>query len=160
VQPLAGPTAEVVLGQLENHDIIHFACHGSSNIFDPSESCLLLQRCPPGKVEPEPDPLTVRQVAHLRLVMARIAFLSACSTAEAKLEQVADEVIHLASGFQVAGFAHVIGSLWSSADRVCVAIAEGFYRRLTARKWNKIQDRDVAFALHQSILEVRSQGRN
>jgi hypothetical protein len=35
VQPLAGPTAEVVLGQLENHDIFHFACHRSSNIFNP-----------------------------------------------------------------------------------------------------------------------------
>jgi len=104
VKPLDGPTAKEVLGQLEHHDIVHFACHGSSNIFDPSESCLLFERCQPGKVEPETDPLTVGQVAQLRLLVARIAFLSGCSTAEVKVEQLADEVIHLASGFQVAGF--------------------------------------------------------
>jgi CHAT domain-containing protein len=111
VQSSPGPTTEEVLGQLEHHDIVHFACHGLSNLFDPSESCLLLQRRQPSDAQPISDPLTVGQVAHLRLMMARIAFLSACSTAESKVEQLTDEVIHLASGFQVAGFAHLISWL-------------------------------------------------
>lgn len=84
VQSLAGPMTEEVLGQLEHHDIVYFACHGSSNIFDSSDSCLLFQRHQPSKAELVSNPLTVRQVAHLRLVVARIAFLPACSTAEAK----------------------------------------------------------------------------
>jgi CHAT domain-containing protein len=84
VQSLADPTTEEVLGQLEHHDIVYFACYGSSNIFDTSDSCLLFRRLQPSKAELVSDPLTVRQVAYLRLVVARIAFLSACSTAEAK----------------------------------------------------------------------------
>jgi CHAT domain len=61
---------------------------------------------------------------------ARIAFLSACSTAEVKARGLGDEGLHLASAFQVAGFAGVVGSLWTVDDEVCVALAEGFYKRL------------------------------
>lgn len=66
VQSLAGPTTEEVSGQLEHHDIVHFACHGSSNIFGSSDSCLLFQRRQPSKAELVSDPVTVRQVADLR----------------------------------------------------------------------------------------------
>jgi CHAT domain-containing protein len=45
---------------------------------------------------------------------AKLAYLSACSTAENKIDQLADEVIHLASAFQVAGFRHVAGAMWVS----------------------------------------------
>lgn len=51
VQSLAGLTTEEVLAQLEQYDIVHFACHGSSNIFDPSDRCLLFQRRQPSKAE-------------------------------------------------------------------------------------------------------------
>jgi CHAT domain-containing protein len=58
------------------------------------------------------DPLSVGDISQLRVDNARIAFLSACSTAKNNAQApLADEVIHLASAFQVAGFPHVIGSL-------------------------------------------------
>jgi CHAT domain-containing protein len=91
---------------------------------------------------------------------ARIAFLSACSTAENKVVGLADEVIHLASGFQVAGFPHVIGPMWSSDDKICVAVATGFYQELLVGGWNETSNRDVSLALHRSIRYVRSYGRN
>ena len=43
------------------------------------------------------DPLTV-DVAHLGFVVAQIAFLPACSTAESKVEQPADEIIIKTAG--------------------------------------------------------------
>ncbi len=65
---------------------------------------------------PEQDLLTVRCSVGLRLKGAQIAYLSACSTAENKAAWLSDEVIHLVSGFQVAGFPHVIGCLWPAGD--------------------------------------------
>jgi CHAT domain-containing protein len=53
----------------------------------------------------------VHDVSELKLERVRIAYLSACSTAENKAARLRDEVIHIVSGFQVAGFAHVIGYL-------------------------------------------------
>jgi CHAT domain-containing protein len=81
-------------------------------------------------------------------------------SSENRVLSLADEVIHLASGFQVAGFAHVIGSMWSSVDRICVTMAKGFYQDLMVGGWSETGNRDVALALHQSIMNVRSHGRN
>jgi CHAT domain-containing protein len=63
IQSLSGPTTGEVLNQLTDHDIVHFACHESSNILDPSESYLLLQRRQPSEAELVPDPLTAGHVA-------------------------------------------------------------------------------------------------
>jgi CHAT domain-containing protein len=160
VRTLTCPDVSEVLDCLGDHDMVHFACHGMSDIVDPSESCLILQKRGQPDSGPVPDLLTVRQISEVQLRKLRIAFLSACSTAENKVMRLADEVIHLASGFQVAGIAHVIGSMWSSSDKICVDIAEEFYKQLTIRPWNETSNRDVALALHKSILNVRSLRRN
>ena len=38
-----------------------------------------------------------------------------------------DEGIHLTSAFQLAGFPHVIGSLWPIGDRTAAVVASTFY---------------------------------
>jgi CHAT domain-containing protein len=38
-----------------------------------------------------------------------------------------DESIHLASAFQLAGFPHVIATLWQTGDSAAVQVAEDFY---------------------------------
>lgn len=73
------------------------------------------------------------------------------STAENKDERLADESIHLGSGFLVAGFRHVIGCLWPSSDRVCVEIAREFYRELDVRSGQGIDDMAFARALHIAV---------
>lgn len=88
--------------------------------------------------------MMVRHISDIQLRNARITSLSACSTAENRVTRPADEVIYLASGFQVAGFAHVIGSMWSSSDEICVEIAKEFYRQLTIRPGNESGNKDVA----------------
>ena len=143
---LAQPTAEIVLESLDTFDMVHFACHALSDLRDPSNSHLLLQGV--GK----PDGLSVRSILDMDLHNAKIAYLSACSTAESKVAKLADEVIHLASAFQVAGFGHVVGAMWPSDDDICVDMAKDFYGLL---KSNNHQVDGVAEALHTAVQKVR-----
>jgi CHAT domain-containing protein len=101
------------------------------------------------------DKLTVRQVS-ASLKRAMIAYLLACSTAENRAGRLVDEVIHLASGVHVARFSHVIASMWSLDDRICVKVAKGFYERLKADCSLQKSDKAIAAALHDSVMEVRS----
>jgi CHAT domain-containing protein len=107
-----------VLEQLVDCDMIHFAGHGISDHVNPFKSGLLLQ-AGHGAVKKK-DKLSVRQISDVHLKGARMAYLSACSTAENRAQTLLDEVIHLASGFQMAGFPHVVASMWSTEDDLCV----------------------------------------
>ena len=77
------------------------------------------------------DKLRVKDIAPLKLPVARIAYLSACSTANSPGTELADEVTHIVSSFHIAGFSHVIGTLWQSEDEACNKIAVDFYSRLS-----------------------------
>ena len=160
VQSLVQPAAREVLSQLKEYDVVHFACHGVSDFMDPSNSSLLLQRSQGLQSKPELDRLTVRQVSAVNLKKAKIAYLSACSTAQNLAVQLADEVIHLASGFQVAGFGHVIGSMWPSDDGVCIDVAKEFYEQLRLSDFHiQGSNKAVAAALHASLTKVLSKKR-
>ena len=115
--------------QLENYQIAHFACHGMSNSTDLSSSGLVLQRAATDGCF-EPDHLLVYHISRLQLRHAQVAYLSACSTAESEGAQSRDEVIHIVSGFKVAGFPNVVGSLLSAGDEECVEVATHFYSSL------------------------------
>jgi CHAT domain-containing protein len=58
------------------------------------------------------------------------------------------------SGFQVAGFRHVVGCLWPSSDSVCVEVAHSFYSELGRDGAAGYQDRSVAVALHKAVVKV------
>lgn len=68
-------------------------------------------------------------LARLHLDDADLAFLSACSTARPGAT-LADEVIHLASAFQLAGYRHVIATLWPISDSHTAGIADDLYAAL------------------------------
>lgn len=99
--------------------------------------------------------LTAHDLSKINLQHARLAYLSACSTAENKAAGLADEAIHIVSGFQVAGFPYVIGCLWPSPDPVCVEVARGFYASLVEQGLLRLESGDIAAALHTSVMEVR-----
>jgi CHAT domain-containing protein len=124
---LSRPSADQVIQRLQQCCITHFACHGSTDLSDPSNSGLILQKFEGSELAK--DELTVHRISELRLPNAQIAYLSACSTAKNSVPRLTDEVIHVVSGFLVAGFPHVVGCLWPSADRVCVEVAKGFIHR-------------------------------
>ena len=158
IKTLESPTVEHVLESITGYDIAHFACHGSVDPEDPSNSHLLLQKSGPSG--PVVDELTVSQISKRNISgQTWIAYLSACSTAGVETKTLADECLHLASGFQVAGFAHVIGSLWRANDDVCVLLAQSFYRSLT-KSGTKRSNRAVAEALRNAILEIRSDSQD
>ncbi|KAK2855585.1 hypothetical protein FQN49_005049 [Arthroderma sp. PD_2] len=98
--------------------------------------------------------MTMRDLSKMYLKHAQIAYLSACSTAENKMANLIDEEIHMVTGFQVAGFGHVIGCLWPSIDRVCAEVAKGFYSSLFRQKDVQWESREVAKALRESAMQV------
>lgn len=108
---LTHPSADQVLGVLKTCRIAHFTYHGTSDYSDPSNSGLILQKSAGPDEAFEQDRLTVQRVSELRLRHTQVAYLSACSTAENKAARLSDEVIHVVSGFQVAGFPYVVGCL-------------------------------------------------
>lgn len=142
-------TKPAVLAQLPGCSIVHFACHGYTDPSDPSASRLLLQ-------DHVDDPLTVASLAPVALDRARLAFLSACDTALTSATPTAllDEAIHLTSAFQLAGFPHVVGTLWTIDDDVATAITDAFYTNL-ADSSGIIDTRHSALALHHAVRAVR-----
>jgi tetratricopeptide (TPR) repeat protein len=113
-------TRQAVLDRLPKARWAHFACHGAANLADPSQGRLLLTD----------QPLTVLDITRLRLDHVQLAFLSACETARPG-GRLTDEAIHLASAFQLAGYRHVIATLWPINDTVACLLADEIYGALT-----------------------------
>ncbi|MER5770655.1 CHAT domain-containing protein [Streptomyces sp. NPDC001985] len=132
---------------LREHPYAHFACHAVSDPLRPSDSRLVLHG-------PAGSP-TVRELARLRLPGARLAYLSACDTLRTS-PGLADESVHIVSAFQMAGFPHVIGSLWQVDDIVGARIARGVYERLAAAD-GSLEVAGTAAALHRTVREVREE---
>ncbi|KAI3324623.1 CHAT domain-containing protein [Xylariaceae sp. AK1471] len=132
-----------VLAQLPRCTIFHFAGHGHTHYADPAQSYLLLS-------DWEVDRLTVANLleTNLRENYPFLAYLSACSTGITKDERFADESIHLISACQLAGYRHVIGTLWEVNDETCVEISRITYESL---KHGGLMDHTVCLGLHEAI---------
>ena len=154
------PTADQVVEGIAESKVLHLACHGWSDPKNPSESHLLLQK--QDETGAIVDKLTVARLSNVRETdNAFLVFLSACSTAEVKVaSKLADEALHLASIFQISGFPHAIGSLWSASDPICVQVADEFYRSLFGAEHGGLSDDGVAKALHSAIQKVRFRSRD
>ncbi|MEU4953840.1 CHAT domain-containing protein [Streptomyces lavendulae] len=135
-------TPDAVLAALRTHTHAHLACHGVRDPGDPSHSRLLLSG----------GELTLRELATERLPNAEFAYLSACHSAAAG-EELADEVISVASAFQLCGCRHVIGSLWTVQGAMGPLLARAVYRNLAAP-----DGRGPAYALHRAVAELRAHG--
>lgn len=152
VTVLESPTRQSVLQRLDTANIIHFACHGVADPRDPGQSHLVL--C--GGDEQTPDPestskLTVQDISRAKAPGAQLAYLSACRTVHNARLDLADEALHLASQFQLAGFSHVVATMWEGKDEFCMDVAADFYDALS-------QERGpgrVARALHMAVVEVK-----
>ncbi|WP_137034721.1 CHAT domain-containing protein [Streptomyces albus] len=141
------PTKANVVARLADSHIAHFACHGESHATDPSRSLLFLH-------DHDEDPFTVAGLGPLRLERAQLAYLSACRTAAFDTSELLDEAIHLASAFQLAGYPHVVGTLWEINDEIAVDVADRFYAGLVTAD-GRIDTRRSAQALHEAVREVR-----
>jgi hypothetical protein len=118
----------------------HFACHAGTDPDTPSAGGLHLHD----------GLLPVAEVSRRDLGEAELAYLSACLTGHAGRRHV-DESIHLAAAFQLAGFRHVIASLWPLDDEVAADAADRFYRLLPASP----SADHAAVAMHKVVRELR-----
>ena len=142
-----------VLQTLPWSNIFHCACHGSSDPWQPLDGGLLIG-------DTANDKLTLRDLKNSSSDLAQIAYLSACSTAQLKNQQLVEESVHLAAMFQLIGFRHVIGTLWGAFDLDAVTIASIFYETLFDSRIRNDPSfsggRIVSYALHKAVLKVRS----
>ncbi|KAH8667156.1 CHAT domain-containing protein [Ilyonectria robusta] len=145
VEPVElGHSKEDVTSRLLNCSVFHFAGHGYTDKAKPSNSRLVL----------EGIPLTVGDLLEMNLYdhSPFLAYLSACSTGQIKDDKFIDESIHLISAFQMAGFRHVIGTLWEVNDEHCVDIARYTYEGMRDRG---MTDESVCYGLHMATRTLR-----
>jgi tetratricopeptide (TPR) repeat protein len=154
VTSLDRPSKRSVEDALKDCSIAHLACHATADQVEPAKSALLLGRDVLEK-------LTLKDIMDIHPMhpdQAQIAYLSACSTAEIKVRNLADESIHLANAFQLAGFTNVIGTLWAADDNAAVEIASKFYEGLDL--YDEEGTVSVAYALHHAVLRYRNEHDN
>lgn len=150
---LANPSADEVLREFESFAAMHLACHGVSDASTPSKSHLILLAA-----DGTADCLNIRRISRRNTATsAQVVYLSACSTAQSTGVQFADESLHIASGFQLAGFSHVLAAMWSAESKVCVAVSTEFYRALFDGRGEG--HRKVRTAFHQAVKKVQEQYR-
>jgi hypothetical protein len=136
----ATATWQAVLDAVPAHPWVHFACHGKQNPQEPSASHLALH---------DAD-LTLLDLVRAGVVNGDLAFLSACETAQGDTT-LTDEAIHLAAAFHLAGYRHVIGTLWSLNDASAARVAADVYGALAGDSGT-----EPAVALHLAVARLRA----
>lgn len=143
---VVGPeaTRDAVLRALGDHGWAHITCHGDLDPLDPSHSGLRLHD----------GTLTVAELGRLSLDDAEFAFLSSCSTALTGYGQP-DEAIHIAAALQLAGYRHVVATMWTVLGRYAGFVADHLYNSLTGN--GELASEECALALHYAVRELRAQ---
>ncbi|MFB4421459.1 CHAT domain-containing protein [Streptomyces sp. QL37] len=137
-------TRDAVLAALPRHRVAHFACHALTHPVFPALSRLLLH-------DHASAPLTVTELTALRVPHGELAYLSACETAKST-EALVDEAVHIAAALQLAGYRHVIATLWPIADGAAGRVADDFY---TGHAPSFDLD-DTARMLHRAVRGLRA----
>ncbi|KAK6501943.1 hypothetical protein TWF481_009761 [Arthrobotrys musiformis] len=149
---LERPNRQDVLGHLENCTIFHYAGHGESNSLEPEKSSLLIN-------DWQTNPLTVEHLTELNFKRESstpwLAYLSACSTSDSSAEKLHDEAINLVTACQLAGFQHVVGSLWEVSDKHSVTAAEEVYKTIAAEDGRAIDGKKVSLGVHRATRRLR-----
>ncbi|KAI1329831.1 CHAT domain-containing protein [Xylariaceae sp. FL0255] len=133
-----------IIAQLPGCTMFHFAGHGFTDGEDPSQSHLLVSD----------GNITVSDLLEMnfRERSPFLAYLSACGTGRIQDDRFLDESIHLISSFQLAGFRHVIGTLWNVDDECCTKVARVTYEEIRDGGFN---DYSVCLGLHNAARDLR-----
>ncbi|KAF8436351.1 CHAT domain-containing protein [Boletus edulis BED1] len=122
---------------------VHLACHGLPNRTHPFESAFALHD----------GHFTIEQIMRCEPENPQFAYLSACHTTVGD-EDSPDEVIHLASAMQFAGFRSVIGTMWVVDDGETDKITSTFYKHMVDES-GCLDHARAAFALNKTMNSVR-----
>jgi CHAT domain-containing protein len=121
---------------------LHFSCHGSYRFESPLESGLDLG---------DARSLSLDELFAdgLPLAHAPQVVLSACESGVVSAEDLADEVLGIASGFLFAGASKVVSTLWPVNDLASLLLMERFY------DYEVRANLDAAAALRKAQLWLR-----
>lgn len=138
---------EDVITQISKCKIFHFAGHGRVDQQEPSQSCILLE-------DWKSSPLTVGEIRDCSPQdnAPFLAYLSACSTGVNSEVKLLDEGVNLINAFQLAGFQHVVGTLWEVSDKHCVDVAKVLYETLQDKGMTAAA---VSLGLHKALRSLR-----
>ena len=140
-------TVDEVLALMKEVDWVHFACHGTQDASHPVNSGLCLA---------DRRRLKISDITALSRPRGGLAFLSACQTATGD-KRLSDEAIHIAAGMLFAGFAGVVGTMWSISDSLAPDVARDVYEHLL-RDGRRPDYREAARALHEAVGCAREGG--
>ncbi|KAI0538637.1 hypothetical protein GGR58DRAFT_525907 [Xylaria digitata] len=140
-----GQLRDDIMAQLPGCSIFHFAGHGCTDSVDPSQSHL---RAYDGKIA-----VAALLEMNLRKHSPFLAYLSACGTGWVRDDAFLDESIYLISACQLAGFSHVIGTLWGVKDKPCTEMARLTYEGI---RDNGMTDDSVCLGLHNAARALRN----
>jgi CHAT domain-containing protein len=96
-------STEQAAAALPSATLMHIACHGRENNYEPLKSAFHLS---------DDDVLSVSDLMRFDLKRAYVAFLSACETAGTVRLNQPDQAIHLAAAMLFVGFKSVVGTMW------------------------------------------------
>jgi CHAT domain-containing protein len=116
-----GATRATVIQDLQEHQLVHFVCHGTLRTGKPFDAGLELH---------DGDRLTLLDIVRSRLSVTEFAFLSACHTAEMTDVENPDEALHLTAAMQYSGFCSVVGTMWAMVDTDGPNLSQRFYKAM------------------------------
>ena len=131
-----------VTEELGKNEWVHLACHGIPNRKQPLESAFALHD----------GHLTIERIIQCKLENPQFAYLSACHTTVGD-EESPDEVIHLASAMQFAGFRSVIGTMWAVDDAQANKITSVFYD-IMMDEGGRLDHTRAALALNRTMQKL------
>jgi CHAT domain-containing protein/TPR repeat protein len=131
-----------VVEELGKNEWVHLACHGLPDPKLPFESAFALHD----------GHFTIQRIIGCDLKNPEFAYLSACHTTVGD-EESPDEVIHLASAMQFAGFRSVIGTMWAVDDGATNKITSTFYKHMVDES-GRLDHTRAAFALNKTMKSV------
>ncbi|CEL56610.1 hypothetical protein RSOLAG1IB_11971 [Rhizoctonia solani AG-1 IB] len=140
-------TVAAVLKEMQEHDSVHFACHASQEIVEPTKTGIHLH-------DGTLDLATLNQQPYKS---RSLAFLSACQTAQGD-PRLPDEAIHLGAALLMTGYPTVIATMWSVGDGDAPHVAERFYGHLIEDRGT--ENGNAGRALHQAVAALRDSFRD
>ena len=131
-----------VAEELGKNEWVHLACHGVPDRKQPFESAFALHD---GR-------FTIQRIIQCDLKNSEFAYLSACHTTVGS-EESPDEMIHLASAMQFAGFRSVIGTMWAVDDAHTNKVTSAFYKHMVDES-GRLDHTRAAIALRKAQRTV------
>ncbi|QRV89973.1 CHAT domain protein [Ceratobasidium sp. AG-Ba] len=136
-----------VKSMLPTHQLLHLACHGIQDRYNPLDSAITLYD----------GNLTLREIIKMSLQSAELVYLSACQTATGDTDSP-DESLSLAGGFLFSGYRSAVATMWSINDKDGADVASAFYKHLMEQ--SKPSALGAGLALHQAIRDLRRDNPN